>query len=170
MSPQGKYHIKQRGCDAMQDCQWTANPVAPSFFELCLDPHQMSREGGQSAWTSATLSWLIYTRWASWNLPAACFLSGLVLSQHSCVVGLMRAVYSGVVQASLCLFLSNQPALWPIKKWDETAWIIAWLTQPFCDYDVGPRLSCLQWPHQCSLSSQGADLPSHLPKIFLYIH
>lgn len=34
---------------------------------------------------------------------------------------------------------------------------------------VGPKLPCLQWLHQSSLSSQWTELPSHLPKIFLYI-
>lgn len=146
-----------------------ANPVAPSFFELFgSTPNAQWRKAICMGISNSEL--LIYSRWASWPLTAACFLSGLILSQRSCVVGLMRAVYSGVVQASMCLLLSNQPGLWPIKEQDEAAWIIACLTQPSCDCDVGPRLSCLQWLHQSSLSSQGAELLSHLPKIFLYIH
>lgn len=129
-----------------------------------------ARERRQSAWTLAILTELvIYITWVSWPLTAVCFLSGLILSLHNCVVGLMKADYSGVVQGSMCSLLSNQPGLWAIKKWDEIAWIIVWLIQPSCDYDMGPRLSCLQWLHQCSLSSQGAQPLSHLPKIFLYI-
>lgn len=32
----------------------------------------------------------------------------------------MKAVQSGLVERRLCLLLSNQPDLWPIKKSDET--------------------------------------------------
>lgn len=108
----------------------SANPVAPSFFKLCLDlhlppsiePNAQQRKTINIDISDAEL--LIYTRWASQPPTAECFLSGPNLSQLSCVepwvIGLMKAVYRGVVETSMCLLLSNQPDLWPIKKWDGT--------------------------------------------------
>lgn len=78
VSPQGKYHVKQWGCDEKWWCRTSmnpaANPVAVSLFKKCLDLH--------TPFIGANIQWrkmikhpqcwaFIYLRGASQSLTAA---------------------------------------------------------------------------------------------------
>lgn len=152
-------------------CQWTLQLIQYLLLSLnavWINTHllseQTSTEGRWSASTSAMLSCSFMrdehpSPWLQLSVRAK-FISANCLEPW--VVGLMKAVYSGVVETSTCLLLSSQPGLWPIQKmgWDKSAWIIVCLAQP--------SLDCNIWDSSFIRLPFPANELSHLPKIVLY--